>query len=63
MSVINLKSAIFYELLFISYRVRVDKKAKLLKSESTLLLMGTYLIIKVYLKALQSGLKIILIYI
>lgn len=63
MSVINLKSTVFYELLFICHRVRVDKKAKLIKSESTLLLMGTYFIIKVYLKALPSGLKIILIYI
>lgn len=40
MSVINLKSAIFYELLFICYRVRVDKKAELIKSRERIAVNG-----------------------
>lgn len=55
MSVINLKSAISYELLFISYRVRVDQKARLIKSESRTAVNGHLSYYKVYLKALSQA--------
>lgn len=55
MSVINLKSAIFYELLFICYGVRVDKKARLIKSESRIAVNGHLSYYKVYLKALRQA--------